>query len=152
MLKKIYDYTDDEELCTFLFAIAPWQEISKSSIKWKSAISDGNNDYTFTNWLKKCFLIVLKKPEAPKQVFSCDYCEIFKNSFFNRATLVTASLAKQNKMVSKRKPLQIIFFGSRTIAPEENCPPNPTTNPKPNPNSNRGTIFLGGNCLVAPQP
>ena len=39
--------------------------------------------------------------------------------------------------------------GSRTIAPEENCPPpNPKTNPNPNPNPNlnRGAIFLGGNC------
>ena len=38
--------------------------------------------------------------------------------------------------------------GSRTIAPEEDCPPNlnSNNNPKPNPNPNRGAIFLGGNC------
>ena len=42
--------------------------------------------------------------------------------------------------------------GSRTIAPEENCPPNPRTNPKPTQKPNRGTVFLGGNCLVVPNP
>ena len=44
--------------------------------------------------------------------------------------------------------------GSRAIAPEENLPtPNIKTNPKPNPNPNRGgSIYLGANCLVAPNP
>ena len=32
------------------------------------------------------FLIKLKKEEAPRQVFSCEYCEIFKNSFLYRTT------------------------------------------------------------------
>ena len=31
---------------------------------------------------------------------------------------------------------------SRTIAPEENWPPNPNSNPNPN----RGAIFFLGNC------
>ena len=31
-------------------------------------------------------------------------------------------------------------------------PHNPKTNPKPNFNSNRGAIFLGGSCLVDPTP
>ena len=45
------------------------------------------------------------------------------------------------------------FQNSRTIAPEENWPPpKPKTNPKLNANPNRGTIFFGGNCLVAPNP
>ena len=30
--------------------------------------------------------------ETPTQVFSCEYCEIFKNSFYYRAPLVTASV------------------------------------------------------------
>ena len=30
--------------------------------------------------------------DTPTQVFSCEYCEIFKNSFFNRAPLLTASV------------------------------------------------------------
>ena len=30
--------------------------------------------------------------EAPIQVFSCEICEIFKNTFFNRAPLVAASV------------------------------------------------------------
>ena len=38
------------------------------------------------------------------------------------------------------------FCGSRTIAPEENCPPTLKPNPNPNPNPNRGAIFIGGNC------
>ena len=29
--------------------------------------------------------------ETPTQVFSCEYCQIFKNSFFNRTPLVAAS-------------------------------------------------------------
>ena len=56
-------------------------------------------------------------------MFSCDYCEIFKKSFFYRTTPVTVSVAKQNKMATKRKPLQISFYGSRAIASVENCPP-----------------------------
>ena len=31
------------------------------------------------------------KKETPSQVFSCEYCEIFKNSFFYRTSLVAAS-------------------------------------------------------------
>ena len=38
-----------------------------------------------------------------------------------------------------------ILHGSRTIAPEKNCPPNRNPNPNPTLNSNRGSIFLGGN-------
>ena len=46
------------------------------------------------------------------------------------------------------KNFRFVLKGSRTIALEENCPPNSKTNPNPNPNpnSNRGAIFLGGNC------
>ena len=52
-------------------------------------------------------------------------------------------------LLSHRK---LSLNGSRTNAPEENCPPNPKTNPKPTSNPNWGTIFLGGNSLVAPNP
>ena len=82
-------------------------------------------------------------------MFSCDYCEIFKKSFFYRTTPVTVSVAKQNKMATKRKPLQISFYGSRAIASVENCPP-----PTPKLILSQaltltgGAIFLGGNCLV----
>ena len=34
----------------------------------------------------------------------------------------------------------------------EQLPPNPKTNPDLNPKLSRGSIFLGVNCLVAPQP
>ena len=82
-------------------------------------------------------------------MFSCDYCEIFKKSFFYRTTPVTVSVAKQNKMATKRKPLQISFYGSRAIASVENCPPPP---PKLILSQaltlTGGAIFLGGNCLV----
>ena len=30
--------------------------------------------------------------ETPRQVFSCEYCKIFKNSFFYRTPLVAASV------------------------------------------------------------
>ena len=39
--------------------------------------------------LESLFLLYLK--ETPTQVFSCEYCEIFKNSFFYRTPLVAAS-------------------------------------------------------------
>ena len=35
--------------------------------------------------------------------------------------------------------------------PPRKIAPNPKTNPNTNPNPKRGAIFLGGNCLVAPQ-
>ena len=82
-------------------------------------------------------------------MFSCDYCEIFKKSFLYRTTPVTVSVAKQNKMATKRKPLQINFCGSRAIVSVENCPP-----PTPKLILSQaltltgGAIFLGGNCLV----
>ena len=42
-----------------------------------------------------------------------------------------------------------MLYGSRTIAPQGKSPPdtNCNPNPKPNPSPNRGTIFLGRNCL-----
>ena len=52
-------------------------------------------------------------------------------------------------LVSRRG---LSLTGSRTIVPEESCSPNPRTNPKPTQKPNRGTIFLGGNCLVVPNP
>ena len=44
--------------------------------------------------------------------------------------------------------------GSRTINPEENCPPNPKTNPKPNPNPepNRGGFSLGAIVRIPQNP
>ena len=36
-------------------------------------------------------LATLLKKRPLVQVFSCEFCEIFKNTFFNRTTLVTAS-------------------------------------------------------------
>ena len=43
------------------------------------------------------FLIKLKKEEAPRQVFSCEYCEIFKNSFLYRTTTSGGCLCQFDK-------------------------------------------------------
>ena len=43
-----------------------------------------------------------------------------------------------------------VLDGSRTIAPRK-IAPNPKTNPNPSPNPDQGTIFLGGNYVVALQ-
>ena len=39
----------------------------------------------------KIFIIEIKK-ETLEQVFSCEFCEISKNTFFQRAPLVAASV------------------------------------------------------------
>ena len=39
--------------------------------------------------------------ETPTQVFSCEYCKIFKNSFFHRTTPVAASDYLLQKIVFK---------------------------------------------------
>ena len=52
---------------------------------------------------------------------------------------------KHAKYTKNNFPMAITVLGQlppRKIAP----------NPKTNPNPNQGAIFLGGNCLVAPQP
>ena len=46
--------------------------------------------------------------------------------------------------------ISFIQVGSRTIAPRGKFPPNTKTNPNPILNPNQGTLFLRGNCLVAP--
>ena len=51
----------------------------------------------------------------------------------------------------------IQFINGTTIKDLGQFPPkkiasNPKTKPKPNPNPNQGSTFLGGNCLVAPNP
>ena len=48
--------------------------------------------------------------------------------------------------------ISFIQIGSRTIAPRGKFPPNTKTNPNPILNPNQGTLFLRGNCLVAPPP
>ena len=47
--------------------------------------------YTQENKLIKLCNKLYQK-EAPKQPFSCECCKIFKNGFFSRAPLITASL------------------------------------------------------------
>ena len=37
--------------------------------------------------------------ETPTQVFSCEYCEIFRNSFFHRTPPVAASLLVQERFI-----------------------------------------------------
>ena len=43
----------------------------------------------------------------------------------------------------------MVQYGSRTSAPEENCP-QPKTNPNPNPNPNRGGQFSSGAIVLLP--
>ena len=43
------------------------------------------------------------KKETLAQVFSCEYCQISKNSFFYRAPPVAASLADDNTALTRRK-------------------------------------------------
>ena len=57
----VYLYRRWAALCIFLLGIDPWQEINKTTIKWKLAISDRNNDYFCTNWLKAVFFTGFKK-------------------------------------------------------------------------------------------
>ena len=40
------------------------------------------------------FLIKLQKKETVAQVFSCEFCKISKNAFFQRTTLVATSVWK----------------------------------------------------------
>ena len=57
----VHLYRRRAALCIFSLAIAPWKEISKTSMKWKLALSDRNNCYFYTDWLKKGFLTGFKK-------------------------------------------------------------------------------------------
>ena len=65
--------------CTFLLSIAPWQEISKTTMKQKLAISDRNNDYFYTNWLKKVFLTGFEKASDINLQYTL-LCEIFRKT------------------------------------------------------------------------
>ena len=38
-------------------------------------------------------------PEAPAQVFSCEFCDISKNTIFQRTPLVVASVLLKSKLV-----------------------------------------------------
>ena len=76
-----YIYTEDKQLCTFLLVIAPWQEISKTAMKWKSTISDRNNDCFYTNLLKEVFLTDFKKASEAYLQYPL-LCAIFRKIFF----------------------------------------------------------------------
>ena len=58
----VYLHRQWTAFCRFLLVIAPWQEISKATMKWKLAISD-QTMITFTQVdSRKCSLLVLSKP------------------------------------------------------------------------------------------
>ena len=65
---------------TFLLAIAPWQEISKTIMKWELTFSDRNNDYFYINWLKEVFLTGFKKDSDIDLQYTL-LCEIFRKVF-----------------------------------------------------------------------
>ena len=50
--------------------------------------------------------------ETPTQVFSCEYCEIFKDSFFNRTPLIAASgfLTKPSENKGEENHFSVEFF------------------------------------------
>ena len=47
------------------------------------------------------------KKEALTQVFSCEFCEIFKNIVFYRAPRVAASVTVTSLKLSQRRPVQL---------------------------------------------
>ena len=57
---------------------------------------------------------------------------------------------KSTKFPAKMHVLSLLRYTILTVLGQ--LPPNTKTNPILNPNSNRGAIFLGGNCLVNPNP
>ena len=50
---------------------------------------------------KECEACNFIKKETPAQVFSCEFCEIFKNTFFYRTPPVTASISTSSKSTIK---------------------------------------------------
>ena len=58
----------------------------------------------FFNKVAGLRLVTLSKKKTPTQVFSCEFCEIFNNTFFHRTPLVAASyfsLTKMKKLITK---------------------------------------------------
>ena len=53
---------------------------SKTALKWKLAISDRNNDYFYTNWLKEVFLTGFKQANDVYLQHAL-LCEIFRKTF-----------------------------------------------------------------------
>ena len=54
------------------------------------------------NWfLFGCILPATYKKETPAQVFSCEYCQIFKSSIFYRTLLVVASIVLYFFLISQ---------------------------------------------------
>ena len=62
---------------TFLLVLKPWKEISKVGKLWKSAVSDRNNDYFFTNWPKEMSLTSFKRVSDVHKQYTL-LCEIFR--------------------------------------------------------------------------
>ena len=74
-----------------------WQMFFRIGVLKNFAIFTGKRLYC------SCFVIKLQAfrsrtllKETPRQVFSYEYCEVFKNSFFYRTPLVAASLTTKN--------------------------------------------------------
>ena len=67
---------------------------SRSQMFFKIGVFMNFSIFTGKHLCWSLFLIKLQafKKETPAQVFSCEYCEIFKNTFFNRTPPVAASV------------------------------------------------------------
>ena len=71
------------------------------------------NFATFT-WKHMCWSLCLIKlqtfrPVTPTQVFSCDYCEIFKNSYFEEHLRTAASVYSEDLLKYKNCVIKICF-------------------------------------------
>ena len=64
--------------------------------------------FTGNTCARDSFLIKFIKKESLAQVFSCEFCEFFKNTFFNRTPLVAASESCKYYSKKLRYPVAIV--------------------------------------------
>ena len=119
------------------------------------------NDFIKIQWFRSVntyFSII----HANGEFLGLYFKSVFKKILLKKRLVFWKKNEKQNEMKfwtfsetpytwNKCNMENVIFFlGSRTVAPEGNCPPKPNSNPNPKPNPNtyrRGRgIFYGGKC------
>ena len=94
-----------------------WKMSSKSTFPWNSRLckklfveisqnSQGNTCARVSFLIKLQETWKLIKKETLVQVFSCEFCEISKNTFLHRTPLVTAS-------ETSKRSLAVIFFSNK---------------------------------------
>ena len=60
--------------------------------------------------LQACRLQFIIKKETPMQMFSCEFFEIFKNTFFTENLLTTASVDTKNSFKTEQRNHQEMFY------------------------------------------